>query len=435
MVDGTFPTEPKRLALTDAEANLLRPVIAAHLRKIPEAWARIATLGEERRVNASPTMLPPSANPEQSGRNRNSQWHFGLALGALHLIDQCRQRGESQEADRISSVLFAQQGVDALLTVFHAEELQFTFDEVRKLCSQQTLGQNRALSDLAMSEMPEGGRMLRGIVALVSAAKTKQIEGTADTNPPSPSASKSPIEKATNDETVTDLIATFIILGDAYHDLLRRIIRFEELSRSTDPTVALAQYECERKFAGVLSDFLAIGKKLAVALERRGEDSMPLLNILPMPGYWPSLVPPPTPPPKPWLDLKIALQQTALRSGVKQRDEGERDGRTTTAGGDQQSEAEETETKKEPQGDEIELDGTGELIVDAMRRNGIDSVGERKLGRDIANLASAKFNTHFKATLSHLRQAGVLANPGRGYYLTAKGKNLYQQRKVRTKSG
>ena len=88
----------------------------------------------------------------------------------------------------------------------------------------------------------------------------------------------------------------------------------------------------------------------------------------------------------------------------------------------------------------IELDGTGELIVDTLGKNAIDVPHKRWKGDKIARTAKATFNSHFKSTLAHLRQMKVLANPGRGYYLDTKGQRLYQQRqkdrqKVRTKSG
>jgi len=84
---------------------------------------------------------------------------------------------------------------------------------------------------------------------------------------------------------------------------------------------------------------------------------------------------------------------------------------------------------------EIDLDGTSESIIDAMGKNGIKEPHLRIEGKKIARLARIRFNSHFKGSLSRLRQDRILTNPGRGYYLSEFGWRLYEQRKVRTKSG
>ena len=93
---------------------------------------------------------------------------------------------------------------------------------------------------------------------------------------------------------------------------------------------------------------------------------------------------------------------------------------------------------------DIDLDGTGETIVDTLGKNEIDAAYKRWIGKKIATEAKMKFNSHFKSTLSHLRQDGILTNPGRGYYPDEKGLALHRKRKeerakgqdkVRVKSG
>jgi hypothetical protein len=81
----------------------------------------------------------------------------------------------------------------------------------------------------------------------------------------------------------------------------------------------------------------------------------------------------------------------------------------------------------------VELDGTGEIIINTLCKHGITSEEVKWLGKKIATMARANYNSHFKGTLAGLKKRKLLENRGRGYFLSEAGQRLCPSRKSQDK--